>query len=261
LSQSELNIVLPEPPAGFWQAGSVFEATILEVNGSADENTDNNIMKSNYEQTRVFNYVDPVQLRVATNATGSDYSYTIKDGAGAIVMQRASMASNTVYVDDLTFPAGCYTLDFKDAGEDGLSFWAFPEYGNGSLRFQRRLTSGAIATLYSFEPDFGAGVQFDFVFGDILSSNEEADQRIQLFSTYPNPTMDELNIDLIGFEGQDLDFRLMDMTGKIMIKQSFRSEWAKETTQIDLSSLPPGMYVLHSTDGKRTWVRDIVKVQ
>jgi len=257
--QASVEIALPQPPAGFWQEGGLFTATIVEVNGVADGNSENNVMQSTFDQARVYDYVDPVQLRVATNATGGDYFYTIKDGAGAVVLLRNNMASNTVYTDDLMFPNGCYTLNFRDSGEDGLSFWLFPENGNGSLRIQRKLPNGNAVTVYSFEPDFGAGVQYDFHIGALISATEDTDQSFQLFSTYPNPTMDELKIDLLGFEGQELTFKLVDMNGSTILTKTYRSESGNATTEIDLSKLAPGMYVLHGTDGQRNWVREVVK--
>ena len=50
------------------------------------------------------------------------------------------------------------------------------------------------------------------------------------------------------------------MTGQILLENKFKSEFDKETTQIDLREFAPGMYILHCTDGKRNWVRDVVKV-
>ena len=259
VKQDMVDIALPAPPPGFWQAGTLFKATILEVNGAADGNSDNNISQIKFEPVAVYNYVDPIQLRVATNGTGADYSYKIKDGSGAVVLERNNMASNTVYTDDLIFPTGCYSLDFKDAGGDGLSFWFYPENGSGSLRIDRKHGAGSPIPLYSFDPDFGSGVQYDFHIGALVSATEETEQPFQLFSTYPNPLMDELKIDLLGFEGKELTFRLVDINGKTMVANKFRSESGNETTEIDLSKLAPGMYFLHSTDGKRNWVREVVK--
>lgn len=260
LEQQEVtDIVLPEPAPGFWLEGSIFTATILEVNGAADGNAENNVYHSNYKPVNVFNFIDQMQLRLATNSPGSDYFYTVKDGSGSVVLLRNNMASNTVYTDDLFFPQGCYTLDFRDNSGDGLSFWFFPENGSGSLRFQRKLPSGTVVPMYSFNPDFGGGVQYDFHIGEMITSSEDVDQSVQLFSTYPNPTMDVLNIDLIGFENHDLRFRLTDMAGKIMMENKFDSLSENETTQIDMSKLAPGIYVLHATDGKRNWVREVVK--
>ncbi len=259
--QGTEEIVLPQPPPGFWQEGSVFTVSILEVNNVTDGNSENNVMQSTFVRAAVYNYTDPVQLRVATNATGADYFYTIKNEAGSVVFLRNNMASNTVYTDELMFPPGCYTLDFRDAGGDGLSFWFFPANGNGSLRFERKLQSGSAIPVYSFNPDFGGGVRYDFHLGALVSATEETQQAYQLFSTYPNPATDELKIDLMGFEGHELEFRLVDLTGKIIFTKTFRSESGNETTSIDLSKLAPGMYVLHGTDGKRNWVRNVVKTE
>ncbi len=257
--QEVVEIVLPIPSANFWMGSSSFEVSIAEVNGAPDENPDNDIYRTTYTPTAIYNYSDPVELRLQTNNTGSDYFYTIKDREGNVVFLRNNMASNTLYEDDLNFPPGCYTLDFRDNGKDGLSFWFFPENGSGSLRFQRRLQSGSAIPLNSFNPDFGGGVQYDFVLGNINTANEEIDQNIQVFSTYPNPTFDELNIDLFGFENRDLRFKLVDMTGQVVSQKVFRSEFDKETTQMDMTKLTAGMYILHCTDGKRNWVRNVVK--
>ena len=106
---------------------------------------------------------------------------------------------------------------------------------------------------------FVSGVQYDFYIGDITSATEETDQSFQLISTYPNPVMDELKIDLLGFEGKELSFRLVDVNGKTLLTKKYRSESGNETTDLDLSKLAPGMYFLHGTDGNRNWVREVVK--
>jgi hypothetical protein len=259
--QGQEEIILPEPPGGFWQEGGLFTARILQANDIADGNAENNIIQSTFDQVTVYNYADPVQLRLQTNNTGSDYFYNIKNEAGSVVFLRNNMANNTVYTDDLMFPPGCYTLDFRDSGQDGLSFWFFPENGSGSLRFQRKLQSGNVIPLFSFNPDFGGGVRYDFHLGALTSATEETEQTYQLFSTYPNPAMDELKIDLMGFEGKEISFQLADMTGQIKEVKKYLCETTNETTSIDLSRLVPGMYLLQATDGKRNWVREVVKME
>jgi hypothetical protein len=216
-------------------------------------------MQSHFQQADVFNYPNGVRLRLGTNNTGADYSYQVKDGSGAVLVQRSNLANNTVYIDDLLFPAGCYSLIFNDTGGDGLYIWFIPDNGSGSLQLERKLTSGNGLPIYSFDPDFGGGVQYDFYIGDITSATEETEQSFQLFSTYPNPVMDELKIDLLGFEGKELSFRLVDVNGKTILTKIYRSESGNETTELDLSRLAPGMYFLHSTDGKSNWVREVVK--
>ncbi|MCC6412491.1 MAG: T9SS type A sorting domain-containing protein [Saprospiraceae bacterium] len=257
--QQMADIALPAPPTGFWSAGTTFTATILEVNGGPDYNPDNNFARTNFTPAKNFNYPNNIiQLRLITNNTGADYSYRIKDGAGAVVLERNMTASNTTYTEDLTFPGGCYTLEFDDAGNDGLSFWFYPNNGNGSLRFQRKLPTGIIAPIQAFNADFGAGVQFDFTLPAMVDS-EEATDHLQLFSAYPNPTSDVLNIDVVGYEGKELRLQLFDLTGKMVVEKTFQSVSEKETTQLELGELAAGMYILRCTDGKKSWAREIVK--
>ena len=257
--QQIADIVLPAPPAGFWDSGTTFTATIVEVNGVPDGNAHNNFSRTNFTPAKLFSFVNNIiQLRVVTNNTGADYSYRIKDGSGALVLERNMTASNTTYTEDLLMPGGCYTLEFDDTGNDGLSFWFFPENGNGSLRFQRKLPTGVIAPIQAFNADFGAGVQFDFVLPQPVGSEETADY-IQLFSAYPNPATDVLNIDLVGYEGKELRLQLFDLTGKMVVEKTFQSVSEKENTQMELNDLSPGMYILRCTDGNTSWAREVVK--
>ena len=262
LEQQEVKeIELPLPDATFWADGGTFSVSITGVNGAPDGNSDNNHYRTRFTPTTIYDYVDPVQLRLQTNIPGSDYFYTIKDGDGNVVFLRNNMSSNTVYTDDLNFPPGCYTLDFRDSGNDGLSFWFFPDNGTGSLRFQRKLQSGGAIPLYSFNPDFGGGVLYDFILGNINTANEEVNQPLQVFSTYPNPTYDEVNIDLFGFAQKDLHIELVDLTGHIMLEKDFRCEFDEETTRVDLFGIAPGTYFMHCTDGNRNWVRNVVVIR
>lgn len=257
--QEFADVVLPTPPESFWQGSTRFTATITAVNGVPDGNADNNTARTSYVPAKLFSYPNNIiQLRVITNNTGADYSYRIKDGAGAVVLERNMTASNTTYTEDLTFPGGCYTLEFDDAGNDGLSFWFYPNNGNGSLRFQRKLPTGIIAPVQAFNADFGAGVQYDFMLPAMVNSEETTDH-LQLFSAYPNPTNDVLNIDLMGYEGKELRLQLFDLTGKMVIEKTFQSVSEKETTQLELGDLSAGMYILRCTDGKKSWAREVVK--
>jgi hypothetical protein len=61
---------------------------------------------------------------------------------------------------------------------------------------------------------------------------------------YPNPTTGTL------FVTQKENLTLSDLTGKLLLEQ-------KNTNQLDMSSLPAGMYLLHIGDEKRQTVKVI----
>lgn len=255
--QATVDVTLPSPAVDYWQAGNTFTARITGVNGAPDGNADNDRAQSAYAPPKEFTFAQTVQLRVRTNATGDDYAYRVKDGSGALLIERDNLAANTTYNDDLAFPPGCYSLEFDDAGQDGLSFWFFPNNGNGALTFQRLLPNGSSITVHSLNPDFGAGVRFDFVLNPPTDAPGIPD-KLQLFSAYPNPARDVLNIDLMGFEGTVLSLRLVDLLGRTMQEHTHACVSENETARLDVGALAPGMYLLEGTDGKRNWVRQVV---
>ena len=83
---------------------------------------------------------------------------------GNIVMQRDNLEANTQYQEALELPPGCYTLNFY--GHLQTMDWNsgfFPDNGNGFLRFRRWVNDLVALSIKSFDPDFGAGVQYDFI--------------------------------------------------------------------------------------------------
>lgn len=255
-----VEIVLPLDNPGFWSAGSgakIFEAAIRQVNGQPDENPANDTAASAFELAAVYPDNLDYFLAVRTNNNGSEYAYQIKNAAGAVLLSRDSMQSNTTYEDALDLSPGCYTLSFFDAGNDGLSFWFFPEYGSGSLRLARKFNN-ILVPVKTFTSDFGAGVQYDFVIQGTVDAGETPDFRA--VSTYPNPASDACRLELRGFAGTTVDLSLTDAQGRLMYRQAAvtvsSDNWS---TALDLSGMPAGVYFLRIGSADRVWVRELVK--
>ena len=255
------QIELPVLDMGFWHSSNeeaVFHASIVAVNGSADEYGANDQASSFFESAAVFENDEDYVLSVRTNNNGDEYAYVIKNAAGEIMMERDNMLSNTTYDDMLSLPPGCYTLQFFDAGHDGLSFWFFPENGNGTLGFKRYLTPTFLLTFRSFNPDFGSGVQFDFVIEEVVST--EDGQSFQSISTFPNPTSDLVNVELRGFAGKGVSIGVFSPQGQQLLLSQPASinsdQWA---SAVDLSHLPSGMYFIKITSDEKVWVNEVVK--
>ena len=255
-------IELPVLNVGFWETPEdvpTFEAKIAQVNGMTDENAANNRATSQFEAPRIFQNDDEYVLTVTTNNNGGEYSYFIKNAAGDIMMERDNMASNTTYNDVMDLPPGCYTFQFFDAGHDGLSFWFFPENGNGGLWFKRYLTQTILLAVKSFEPDFGSGVQFDFVIEGVVATQE--DEVFQSMSTYPNPASDMVNVELRGFAGKEVEVELANLQGQTLYSKSF-GKISAETwkAEVSLSNFPQGMYFIKMKSKDRVWVNEFVKL-
>ena len=87
----------------------------------------NNTMTSTFELPD--SYQPGIVLRVRTNNRGFENNYKIRNSEGEVVLSRGGLNNNTTYSDTLNYPAGCYTLEMQDTGEDGLEFWANPGQG------------------------------------------------------------------------------------------------------------------------------------
>lgn len=262
LSPAELvEIELPVLNMGFWDtplSDAIFEAHIVSVNGAADEEADNNQAISSFETVDVYENDTDFILSVLTNNNGSEYSYTIKNAAGEIMMERDNMMDNTTYDDELNLPPGCYTFEFDDAGDDGLSFWFFPDNGSGLLRIMKYFNSTILLPVRNFDTDFGTGVQYDFVVEEVVGTTD--DLNFRLVSTYPNPASNDLHLDLKGFENEDLQLEVTNLQGYPVMQQKdiyvSSSEWQ---TTLSVADLPAGMYYIKLSGKHKVWVRDFVK--
>ena len=68
---------------------------------------------------------------------------------------------------------------------------------------------------------------------------------------YPNPAEDMINIDVMLSKEKTIDFRVFDLSGRLLLddhpRRNYKSE-GKYTEKMDLSSLTPGLYLLVLTD-------------
>lgn len=256
-----VEIELPVKSSTFWYTPNVekiFEANIIKVNGITDEYTDNNTAISSFTLAKEFSFSDPLQVRIQTNLVASDNSYTIVDSDGKVIFSRDNMANNTTYVDEIDVEPGCYTFKFEDSSGDGLSFWFFPDNGNGTLKLERLLNGTVPIVQKTFNPDMGGGVQYDFIRGSVVSKNDEI-EGYTLLSLYPNPTSDILNVELHGYQNQKIQLSIVDLTGKKLISKSVKVSSDKYIEQISVADLNPGMYFLKMNNGKKEWVKQIIR--
>jgi hypothetical protein len=65
----------------------------------------------------------------------------------------------------------------------------------------------------------------------------------QWLKAYPNPVEDFLNVDLEGFEDQELWMELNSIDGKTLMVRTL-DKYADKSLQLNVSHLPSGMYWL-----------------
>ncbi|MGK0364298.1 MAG: hypothetical protein ACI85O_001355 [Saprospiraceae bacterium] len=260
-SMASEEVVLPISSQNVFSTSEeehIFEVTVSEPNGVADEYAQNNVMHSEFELPRLFEDLDvDFLVYVRTNNQPQETSYTVKDASGNIIISRDNLSANTVYKDDLDFPPGCYSLEILDSDGDGLSFWADPNAGNGNASIRRYLGSSTLSAK-TFEPEFGSIIKFDFVIGTITPT-DDVDDTFRFFSIAPNPTVGEAKIELQGFTG-DFNIELVSLTGQILNNETLRlyeNEYRIHT--ISLDDFPVGMYFVRIVGEDKVWTKAVVK--
>jgi len=244
------------PNLSSWSgSANVFEVTLKNPNGAADDYTENNSMKSEFEY--VPQYPETFALWVGTNAgvivnftQESETTWDFYDANGNLGHTSGSLYSNTQYRDTLTFSPGCYTFIMSDTDEDGLDFWANND-GGGMVRFRE---IGA-SWLKTFNPDFGTNIvhQFTVGYGQTTTTiNSENNWDI-----FPNPTKNNLIIE--GLSDGETNITLQDNLGKVILTRTISNiGFISET--LNLNEFENGIYFIKISNSKEEITKKVVKI-
>lgn len=75
---------------------------------------------------------------------------------------------------------------------------------------------------------------------------------------YPNPAHNILNVDFNSSSDGNLDFRVFDITGKMVMSGKYASQKGMNTFTLNLSELNKGMYFINVNDGTDNMTRKLV---
>jgi len=233
---------------------NVFEVTLKNPNGQADDYDENNSMQSEFEL--VAEYPQSFALWFQTNGgvvntftQVSESSWEFFDENGVSVHSSGDLISNTQFRDTLTFSAGCYTFVVSDTDEDGLDFWANND-GSGMVRFRE---IGA-TWLKSFNADFGTNIVHQFTIGSAQSTSSNT-HPIK-WEIFPNPTKDKILIE--GFSDEKTQIFVLNNLGERVIKtENIQAGFISKN--IDLSRLSKGIYFVEISNNKTTSIKKVVK--
>jgi hypothetical protein len=234
LANEEMVITLPWLQ---WPSGgndSTFFVEITDVNGAPDQNLLNNKNKSRFIPTTILPASFVIEVR--TNNRPEQNSYTIKDSQGKEYFSRIFTESNTIYRDTFNFSVGCFTLDFKDDGGNGLSFWAQPNEGNGNMRILS--ADMPVRLLRSWNMDFGSYIKFNFTAQFPLHTEDIVMNDAQSISIYPSPASDFLYIE--SEKIYPIEYKVIEMSGRVYKRISDNMD----NTKINISDIPSGIYLL-----------------
>ncbi|HEX5624540.1 MAG TPA: LamG-like jellyroll fold domain-containing protein [Saprospiraceae bacterium] len=258
-SAQNADIELPVNSVGFWNPGPdsiyVFDVELISINGRKDDVADNDRKSSPYKP--VDRYAVNLFFEFKTNNNPQDNDYKIVNSQGQVVLERSNMAANQAYRDELLLPPGCYTLQVNDASHDGLYFWFYPGNGNGTARMMRKINN-VVLPIRIFNPDFGAGFQYDFFIPELVA-NEDVEAPV-LLSISPNPVRDEVRIEFGSTKTGPVEWSLFHADGQRIHRQESLLLSGKTSVQWKLGELPAGSYVVRIVHGGKTYSRKLVKI-
>lgn len=245
------EISLPIPNESFWVGNTldIFTVKVSNPNGEEDEYSANNIYRTKITIPDFYN--EKLVVHYRTNARPGDYTVQLRDFSGKIVWRKFGLSANTQYIDTLNVVDGCYTLEVADPNHLGLSYWAYPAQGQGSIR----IADLQGKTLKSFQPDFGLGFNYAFNMGGMSSVREPNLQ--WTVSLMPNPAVNQVTLrfdDPLG----ETDFEIYNEIGT-MIKREKAWIFQNSEKSIDITHLVPGAYFVRIMSGKSIIDKSFVK--
>jgi hypothetical protein len=248
----EQEISLPEPWGLRIATGNnnTFTATILEVNGQADQDATNNQLSSLFNAAPVYD----VKFRIVLRTNGSvangvsETSWKIYDYNENVVAQRINNTVNTTYDDTLTLGPAIYRLEVTDAGCDGVNWWVYPYYptnpGIGYVQVRKMGGVGLPVKGY-YNGDFGCGFT-QYFRTDWPTTVENVTTANMGIKAYPNPAQDRVTVELSGVQQPGGDLQLIDALGRVVLREPCTGT----IQELNIASLSSGIYTLVFSDGK-----------
>ena len=246
-----VDVHLPIGDASIWNGDGTnrFMVSVSAPNGGADQNPVNDSYTTKFTLPEV--YPENFVLYYKTNNRPQENTVTVRGMWDNVVYSRSTFTAATIYADTLNLPTGCYTLEVTDSGNDGLSYWADPNAGNGFFRIKRLNNTFA----KTFEPEFGRSLVWAFAVGDVVGL-EEATNSFGL-SAYPNPTRGTFTLRTSGSHGL-AQLEVLDAQGR-MVQQRQVQLYGDTRFDVDLSNMGSGLYQIRVTSEGHTEQLRVVK--
>jgi hypothetical protein len=244
-----------ELPTLQWQGintnDPTFTATVISVNGVADEFPHDNSMQTSYDVPDIHT-LPFLLLSVQTNNYANETSYSLKDKDGNVILERiqGSMTANTAYRDSIFLTDGCYNLTVNDGGGDGLGWWANTAQGAGHVRIISPFFT--FVTLKNFNVDFGSTINYNFVWSStdsiqsacsLITGQEVIPTLTELmYQLYPNPNTGLCTVEIGSPEAQDYTCRVYNMMGVLVHQKSVKNT-TQATLELNLEDQASGVYL------------------
>ncbi len=250
--QKTQEVTLPELPASEFLAGNVFKVWVEKPNGQNDQNQMNDALTAHYTHPAIL--TGDLVVGMKTNGMAAETSWKVRNTEGVVIgSSKPNLTGFTLYQDTLRMLQGCYSLQFSDSDDDGISWWANGD-GDGFIR-----AKGTQSNWNFFNPDFGREFTFHFYAGTIVKAEDP--QSDEHMAVYPNPVSDELFVSCTGIKSR-YSLALTNTSGETVFSQSYANYSSeKQIETIDMSNLPAGIYFVRFVSESRIQVLKCIKAR
>lgn len=237
-----------------------FSATLIKLNGQADENMVDNTLTSTITNSAM--YPNKIIIVFKTNNAPTENAYTLKDARGKVIRYKNTFAANTIYRDTVYLDNNlCYTFELTDDGpgpsnnplnKDGLDWWANTADGSGYIQIRNGNTNGI---LKNFGADFGTKQSIQFYTTYKMDMQTESNKDLQL-DILPNPSNSQLGSKICVNQTANHAYQIqvIDALGRIIT--SFKGQDSFQN--FDLNGLSAGVYSIQLTQGSVVLVKKLV---
>ena len=80
-----------------------------------------------------------------------------------------------------------------------------------------------------------------------------------VLNVFPNPVQSVLQVKTKAAINDRLQYSLVDVQGKLLYQSQKRAQGSSVTTEIEMSSLKPGMYILSVIIEGKLYIRKVIK--
>ncbi|NOZ47340.1 MAG: T9SS type A sorting domain-containing protein [Chlorobi bacterium] len=225
-----------------------FTVNITNINGTTDEVLYNNTLSSTFNMAPVYdNYV---VMHLKTNHSANENYYELINAEGEVVHSDSAFEPNTLYIDTLRFPPGCYEFVLYDKGKNGLSFWANSE-GTGYCKFYK---DGTWNYYEQFNADFGTEIRHQFTYSDEVLVNSNILKPEEKIIIQPNPSQGIFYVE--GNVTNIKTIKIFNINGK-EIRPLINNK--TDEILIDLSKQTDGIYLLNIQTNSGVINKKIIK--
>lgn len=276
------------PSVNFTVAGQyTISLTATNTTGSDNETKNNYITVTlttnpcTGASTTCDEFIQNVSLNAINNTTAcTNYasyaaSATVVQGQAytvSIVPQITNQAVGSAYQNDeiAVWIDWNDDLDFNDANEQVgyvlVPASTFSSAFNFNVPANATIGQVTMRARISYQPDDGAidpcgtstyGEVEDYVINIQATSGLDEAGIFAGVAVYPNPTSDNVSIDLSAVTADNVSITLIDMTGKVLAVQN---NVAGSVAQFDMTAFSKGMYQVRITDGTVISTRKVTKL-